>query len=458
MPLLKKPHGQLTWDDVRGLIAQEVPENELLDYKRQLPNHIENTIAAMANTYGGDILVGVAQRSADDGRPQPIDEVRGVARPGAVKQSIEQKNFNIHPPVLGMDVQAVTIPPSEDLQAPDDAAVVVVRIPQSDLAPHFVVGQGHFHRAGSHGRPYRDEHLATERIRWLDDRRERHTSFREELLGWMDWLAGSVAWHKAWCIPLFPLEAQKLHESDCDQADALLPTVGFGTGTQEFFRFDFAPPFATRSIQHGWLCRGQLDDHVAVDRDNAPGVRWIRPFFAYYVDDWGLVGLKSLHKTEALSKTKPLGTSDLAAQAIVFDWTVVATHLMGVARHACALYQAAGYTGPVEFGVELGLAADVEPLPLYLGISRSPRERRSTTGSDTRMWIWGADIAHLSDEPMTARERRLREAHHALAQDLLDEVRAALIESRWTRAFDHRMRHEDSASYVASLEKAFSAP
>ena len=53
-----------SWPDVplegvRGLVDQGLPEGLILDYKEAYHPHIVETVVAMANTYGGLILVGV---------------------------------------------------------------------------------------------------------------------------------------------------------------------------------------------------------------------------------------------------------------------------------------------------------------------------------------------------------------------------------------------------------------
>jgi len=51
----------LTWEEIVEFCDQPVAENTVLDYKRDMPADIEKTVAAMANTLGGLILVGVAE-------------------------------------------------------------------------------------------------------------------------------------------------------------------------------------------------------------------------------------------------------------------------------------------------------------------------------------------------------------------------------------------------------------
>jgi len=454
MPLFKRPHGQLVWDDVKKLLDQEAPENELLDYKRNCPSRIEPTIAAMANTYGGDIVIGVDEKA--DGTPEAAAAVRGVANAANLKQSIEQKNFNIQPPILGLFVEVVPIPESEHPDGRDDSAVLVIRIPQSDLLPHFVVGQGHFGRAGSHGRPYRDEHLTTARIEWLADRRQRHVEFRDDLLAWIDELHYSVAWHKVWCVPQFPSPSTALWEGDQNKLWDAIPRVWVRTVPCPFFWPQFPVNPVCRSVQHGVLWRAELEKSgVPIDHISRPGSIWLFPSQTCLVDDRGLVAMKGIAYHEVTSLARETEGGRVESRGVMIDWTIIATHLTGVCRYAAALYNRHGYNGPVQFGIEVGLADDVRRTDLFLGMSPPP----SRLG-DAKSIQWDEGPPHgrgreLSDDPLTTRARRLSETHECLVGDLLDRARQALLTSSWTRGFNHRMSAEKSEGYVERIEAAF---
>jgi predicted HTH transcriptional regulator len=66
--LLSKPLETVTWDDVQAFCALQLAESAVLDYKQDFPAHLESTIAAIANTMGGTIIIGVAENA--EGRPQ----------------------------------------------------------------------------------------------------------------------------------------------------------------------------------------------------------------------------------------------------------------------------------------------------------------------------------------------------------------------------------------------------
>jgi len=56
-----KPINEITYDDVKNFIQKKIKENTFLDYKADFPRKLEKTIAAMANTHGGIIIIGVKE-------------------------------------------------------------------------------------------------------------------------------------------------------------------------------------------------------------------------------------------------------------------------------------------------------------------------------------------------------------------------------------------------------------
>ena len=52
-----------TYEDVLSFLQEAIPEGVRLDYRRDFPINLEKTIAALANTEGGVILIGVEEDS-----------------------------------------------------------------------------------------------------------------------------------------------------------------------------------------------------------------------------------------------------------------------------------------------------------------------------------------------------------------------------------------------------------
>lgn len=122
----------LSFDDILSFLAQDLPEGQRLDYKEAFPKNLEKTMAAMANTEGGLILIGVAEdpERPRHPRPQPI----GIATNQAEESVVSKGMMAIREPLFP-EVTAVPFP--------DDPSrcVLVVRIQPSERAPH-AVGQG----------------------------------------------------------------------------------------------------------------------------------------------------------------------------------------------------------------------------------------------------------------------------------------------------------------------------
>ena len=68
MSIYNAPLERITRETVEEFLAQKVKEGVYVDYKVEWPNDLERTIAAMANTLGGVILIGVDETT--DGGPK----------------------------------------------------------------------------------------------------------------------------------------------------------------------------------------------------------------------------------------------------------------------------------------------------------------------------------------------------------------------------------------------------
>jgi len=434
MPLFpSKANGQVTWDDVRLFLDRRVPENELLDYKEQMPQKpLEITIAAMANTYGGDILIGVGKDKKHPNLPQPTGEVHGLTNAVTVQTQIEDLNLNIQPPVLGVSAQVVDIPADAHPDGCDDHSVVVVRIGQSDLTPHFVPGWGHYGRAGARNQPYKDVPLETGKIEWLLDRRRRHVEFREELLRFADQVSPKPIWHKAWCVPLFPSPSSSLWAGvDYEHVRELCLQV---RETQEDEALSFWQRGVNnrpRPIQHGWVWSDERQD-VCV-RFGYPAGAVLLPFSFYLVEDRGLVFYKGISKSELLcvgEEREMVPRGGLMLKGVRFEQRAVTLALVGVCNHAAALYREYGYNGPVQYGVEVGVdPSNCKGLPLLLG-QVAPNFVRPV---------------HLpeSGPGMMALESKVIDSDECLAAELLDHVWSSGIHGRWVRAFGYAPSAKD---------------
>ena len=84
MHLYSKKIEEVTWQDVEEFCSQKLTENSYLDYKADFSKKLDRTIAAMANTYGGVILLGVSE----DGQSKPISPIAGIELNGAIEDRV----------------------------------------------------------------------------------------------------------------------------------------------------------------------------------------------------------------------------------------------------------------------------------------------------------------------------------------------------------------------------------
>jgi hypothetical protein len=169
MRALSKPINELTWSDVEAFCQLQITEGATLDYKREFPKKLECTVAAMANTLGGTILVGIAD---DDGKPVlplvGVEAVRGLA-----EKVLNLCTDNISPPII----PGVQVCPN----SAGDRAIVVVQIPQSRDAPHAIDSSTQVYvRTGQRNDP--DALANLDRIEWMLGNRKKAEDFREWLI------------------------------------------------------------------------------------------------------------------------------------------------------------------------------------------------------------------------------------------------------------------------------------
>jgi hypothetical protein len=163
---------QITYEDVLNFCGRNIQENFVLDYKADFPKDLPRTIAALANTYGGVILLGVGDA---DGKPIP-NPIGIPFRRGMSEQVTQLVLEYIYPPVFP-EVQV----------CPDTTeanAFVVIRVPESEETPHTLLGRKQiFVRTQNITKPYGLEDIATlDQIEWLQARRKRSVDLRERLV------------------------------------------------------------------------------------------------------------------------------------------------------------------------------------------------------------------------------------------------------------------------------------
>jgi len=168
--LYTKPINDITWDDIVEFCNQRIVEGPYLDYKQKIPTQLEKTISAMANTFGGIILIGIEE----DNESKPKLPIKGIPFERGLPERITNIILtNITPPIF-----------PEIISCKNESggnAIIVIRIPESIHTPHAVSKNTKVYiRTGNVNMP---EDLASlDKIFWLMDRRKKSIELREKLI------------------------------------------------------------------------------------------------------------------------------------------------------------------------------------------------------------------------------------------------------------------------------------
>jgi hypothetical protein len=164
------PIETITWKDVEDFCAQGAREGAYLDYKVDFPTDLAKTIAAMANTLGGIVIIGVAETKEGG----PVVPLAGI-KP---ERGLSERVTNI---VLSTIAPPVFPEVAVCLNDGGSSALVVVRVPQSPEAPHATQSNTRVYvRTGNVSSP--EELASMEKIGWLQSRRNKSVQLRDHVL------------------------------------------------------------------------------------------------------------------------------------------------------------------------------------------------------------------------------------------------------------------------------------
>jgi len=165
--LFTKEIGKITYQDVLEFCDQQYRESVHLDYKQDIDASLAKTIAAMANTWGGIIVIGV-----EDEDSKPKLPAVGVSYKEHLREQINNIILgNITPPVF----PEVHVCRSED----DKTAFIVIRVPQSNLTPHAIKRNTRVYiRTDTSNEP--EELASIDRILWLVDKRNKSAEMKND--------------------------------------------------------------------------------------------------------------------------------------------------------------------------------------------------------------------------------------------------------------------------------------
>ena len=158
-----------TYADVDAFLKESIPEGTRLDYKRKMPDRIERTISAMANSEGGLIVIGVDEERATRTPKLPPD---GITLAGQAERVQSKAYQAIHEPITALDFGTYPFPDD------GDHGVLVVRVHPSERAPHAVdQGRTVLRRVGAQAMKEGDDlddRMDVDRMGWLFERRTRN--------------------------------------------------------------------------------------------------------------------------------------------------------------------------------------------------------------------------------------------------------------------------------------------
>lgn len=136
MSLISLGISEITLENIKNLIKDEVCESKYIEYKRELTlskNIAEflNDLTAMANSEGGDIIYGIEE---EQGNPVKIvdtyvDDLDGF------QQKIENTLRDNIAPRIKYDIKFI--------ETGESTYLILIRIPKSTNAPHMVIPGGH---------------------------------------------------------------------------------------------------------------------------------------------------------------------------------------------------------------------------------------------------------------------------------------------------------------------------
>ena len=130
-----RPLHEVGWEDLEGFLRQGRPEGTRLDYKGKWDPAIARDACAMANTSGGDVIVGIKEIEREDRKagkthvPDP-DELLGEDGARDWKTIVESTVRGRTRPPVAVEAKPIRIEGKSGLVA------VVIRVEESLDAPH----------------------------------------------------------------------------------------------------------------------------------------------------------------------------------------------------------------------------------------------------------------------------------------------------------------------------------
>lgn len=174
---------EITYEKIRRFCEEQNPEGETIEYKEAFPSDnwkLAKSISAMANTYGGIILIGV---EADKIKNTPNPSINGIKPEKGLEERVTSICLrNIYPPYFPPIVKVCDFKNEKG----EDRAVVFIRVHESDQTPHAINNNTDVYlRIRSQNEPLKKGTLrkaTLDEIDWLKNRRQKAVENREALM------------------------------------------------------------------------------------------------------------------------------------------------------------------------------------------------------------------------------------------------------------------------------------
>lgn len=176
--IFSKQLKDVTWDNVRDFCEQQHAEGINLDYKQQLTKEVTKTVAAMANTNGGWIIVGV-----EDKHDKPKLPVIGLEyNPRLESQLTDMILGNLWPyfrPITHL------CPPNSD-----GKTFLLIYVPESMAAPHWVFNRSRLYirRSDKTSAGKWEEQANADVWEMLRNKRKKSVELRKESVNELEYL------------------------------------------------------------------------------------------------------------------------------------------------------------------------------------------------------------------------------------------------------------------------------
>ena len=143
--MIHKEFDRIGKEDLENLIENEVAEDKTIEYKLELPGTSDGAkkefladISSFANAIGGDIIYGVREKLDENGRntglPEEITGLSGINPDEVIRRLENSIRDGIAPRINGARLKTI--------EGFRDGPVIVIRVPNSWLAPHMIVFKG----------------------------------------------------------------------------------------------------------------------------------------------------------------------------------------------------------------------------------------------------------------------------------------------------------------------------